>query len=107
MGVDGPFIKPLVTGSNIDARQANIESSPVWDTSCLSELIFDLIYRQFLCVKCPKSVTIQYLHTSAVIDEKHRREIHPVTGDNIPDLVLAFQSQNRHQSVHVLGLWCV
>jgi len=40
---------------------ASIESSPVWDNSCLAELIYDLINRQFLCRRCPKPVTIQYL----------------------------------------------
>jgi len=39
----------------------NIESSPVLDTSCLTEQIYELINRQFLCVKSPKPVTIQYL----------------------------------------------
>jgi len=43
------------------APLANIESSPFWDTSCLTELICDLINMQFLCGKCPKTVTIQYL----------------------------------------------
>jgi len=33
---------------------ANIESSPVWDTSCLAELIYDRINEQFLCGKGPK-----------------------------------------------------
>jgi len=42
---------------------ANIESSPLWNTSCLSELIYDLINRQFLRGKCPRTVTIQYLLT--------------------------------------------
>jgi len=37
-----------------------IESSPVWDTSCLTELIYYLIDRQCLCGKCPKTVQIQY-----------------------------------------------
>jgi len=32
-------------------QQAEIELSPVWDTSCLAELIYDLISRQFLCGK--------------------------------------------------------
>jgi len=40
----------------------NIESSPVWDTSFLAELIYDhIIIRQFVCGKCPNPVTIQYL----------------------------------------------
>jgi len=30
----------------------NIESSPVLDTSCLVELIYDLINKKFLCRKC-------------------------------------------------------
>jgi len=47
-------------------NEANIESSPVWDNSCLDELIYDLIVRQFLCGKCPKTVTIQYLHTGEI-----------------------------------------
>jgi len=43
----------------------NIESSAVkavWDTSCLADLIYHLINRHFLCGRCPKPVTIQYLH---------------------------------------------
>jgi len=39
---------------------ANVESSPVRDTSCLAELIQDLTNSQFLCGKCPKPVTIIY-----------------------------------------------
>jgi len=31
---------------------AKIESSPVWDISCLAELIYEIIKRQFLCDKC-------------------------------------------------------
>jgi len=30
-------------------RDANIESEPVWDTSCQAEQIYDFINRQFLC----------------------------------------------------------
>jgi len=44
-----------------DYSWANIESSLVWDTSCLAELIDYLINVQFLCGKCPIPVTIQYL----------------------------------------------
>jgi len=40
-----------------------IESSSVWDTSCLAELVYDLINTQFLCGKCSKPVTIQYLRS--------------------------------------------
>jgi len=40
---------------------AHIESSPVWDTFCINELIYDLNNGQFLCGKCPKPVTIQYM----------------------------------------------
>jgi len=40
-----------------------IELPPVCDTSCLAELTYDLIDNQFPCGNCPKSVTIQYLHT--------------------------------------------
>jgi len=39
-----------------------IESSPVWDTSCLAEQIYGLINSQFLCGKCSKVVMIQYLN---------------------------------------------
>jgi len=41
--------------------RVNIESSPVWDTSCLVELFYDAINKQFLCGKCSKPVTIEYL----------------------------------------------
>jgi len=47
---------------------ANIESSPVWDTSCPADQIYDLINRQFLCGKCPKPVTIQYLPAVVVVN---------------------------------------
>jgi len=49
----------------IQQRQlyAKIESSPVWDTSCLSELIYDFVNRQFICRKCPKPVKIQFSPT--------------------------------------------
>jgi len=47
--------------------QAKIESSPVWDTSCLVELIYDLINKQFLFKKCFKPVTIKYLHPAAAV----------------------------------------
>jgi len=36
---------------------AKIDSSPVWDTSCLAELICNLINRQYLCGKCDVSQT--------------------------------------------------
>jgi len=42
-------------------REHHIESSPVWDTSFLAELIYDLINRQIICGKCPKWVRVQYL----------------------------------------------
>jgi len=35
-----------MTLSDDGDQDANIESSPVWDTSCLAELISDLINRQ-------------------------------------------------------------
>jgi len=41
-------------------RVTKIESSPVWETSCLAELIYNLINRQLLW-ECRKPVTIQYL----------------------------------------------
>jgi len=46
-----------------ERRGANIELLSVWDTSCLAELIYDIIRpnSEFLCGKCPKPVTIQYL----------------------------------------------
>jgi len=46
-------------------RAENIESSLVWDNSCLDELIHDLINRQFLCGKYPKPVTIKYMRMGA------------------------------------------
>jgi len=47
--------------SRRERRDAHIESSPVLDTSCLAVLIYDLRYRQFLCLKSPNPVKIQYL----------------------------------------------
>jgi len=44
-------------------REVNTELSQVWCTSCMAELIFDLIDRQFLCKKYQKPVTIKYLRT--------------------------------------------
>jgi len=44
----------------LSAKQI-LTSSPIWDTSCLAELVYGRINRQFLCGKCPKLVTIQYL----------------------------------------------
>jgi len=58
---------------------AKIESSPVWGTSCLTELIYDLISRQFLCGKCPTPVAIQYLHPVGVkanVGEIEERGVH-------------------------------
>jgi len=40
-----------------------MKSSPVWDTSCLVELTYDLINRRFLCGMCTKPGTIQYFHS--------------------------------------------
>jgi len=37
----------LFTVNDIEPS-ANIESSPIWDISCLAELIYDLIIRQLL-----------------------------------------------------------
>jgi len=45
---------------------AKIESSPVSDTSCPAELIYDLIDRRFSCRKCPKPVTIRYTATAGL-----------------------------------------
>jgi len=42
----------------------NIELPPVWNTSYLAELIYDLNSRQFLRGKGPTPVTIQYLSTA-------------------------------------------
>jgi len=39
-------IQPQLAQRNVGT---NIESSQVWDTSCLAELINDLTNRQFLC----------------------------------------------------------
>jgi len=41
-------------------REANIESSPVWDISYLAELINDLINRQLLCRKSLEQEKIQF-----------------------------------------------
>jgi len=46
----------------IQQQITHIESSPVWDTSFLAELIYDGINRQFIHGAFPKPVTIQYLH---------------------------------------------
>jgi len=37
-------------------QEENIESSLVWDTSCIAELIYDLVNWEFLCRNCPKPV---------------------------------------------------
>jgi len=50
----------------------NIESSPVWDPSCVTELIYDLINRQLLCGKCPTPVTIKYLPASTPLIKQQR-----------------------------------
>jgi len=42
-------------------REAKIESSSVWDTYHLAELIYEHNSSQFLCRKVLKSVTIQCL----------------------------------------------
>jgi len=39
--------------------QGNIWSLSVWDTSCLAELIYNIINRQLLCRKCPKPVNFR------------------------------------------------
>jgi len=49
-----------------EVRVAKIESSPVWDTFCLAELIYNLFNRQLLSEKCPKPVTIQLLWTGVL-----------------------------------------
>jgi len=41
-----------------------LETSSLCDTSATAELIFNIIFRQFLCVKCPKPVKIQFLGIS-------------------------------------------
>jgi len=48
-------------------QDANIEWSEVRGIYCLAELIYDLINRQYLCGKCRKPVTIQYLHAAALL----------------------------------------
>jgi len=45
------------------ARMANIESSEVWGTYCLPNYLIYFIYKQLLCGKFPKPLTIQYLLT--------------------------------------------
>jgi len=50
-------------------RRANIESSQVWGTSCLADVIHDLISKHFLCRKCPKPVTIEYLPPARQVSE--------------------------------------
>jgi len=45
--------------AHVDAREANIDYSPVCDTSCLDVLFFPSL----LCGKCTKPVTIQFLRT--------------------------------------------
>jgi len=48
-------------------QYAIIESWWVLNTSCLDELIYDLINRQLLCGNCLKPETIQYLHASMLL----------------------------------------
>jgi len=47
--------------SQMPKQEANIECSPVRDTSYLAELIYDLINRQLICRKFPNPVKTQYL----------------------------------------------
>jgi len=51
------------------ATVANIESSPIWDPSCLLNQLIYIINRQYLCGKCLKPVTIQDFH------EGERRQV--------------------------------
>jgi len=44
--------------------RSNIESSDIYGTSCLLNLLIYLIYRHVLCGKCLKSLTIQYLRSA-------------------------------------------
>jgi len=48
-------------GLSVIGSSATFESLPVWDTSCLAELIYDLVNMEFLFGMCPKAVKIQYL----------------------------------------------
>jgi len=52
------------------ALAENIQSSPVWDTFCLADQIYDLINSQFLCRKRPKPVKTQYLRTGGPFKNK-------------------------------------
>jgi len=57
-------------------QDKNIESSPVWDTSRLAELIYNLINKQFSRGNCSKPVTIQYLQTGQFLLFMSCRESH-------------------------------
>jgi len=59
----------------------NIELSPVWDTSFLAELIYNVIIRQYLCGKCLKPVTIQYFVLSVHNDVKRPRKRNNMVGE--------------------------
>jgi len=56
-----PSLLPPLQPTDPQSQGVSIESSPVWNTSCLVELMYNLIIGKFLCGKCPKLVTIQLL----------------------------------------------
>jgi len=60
-----PMSLSLLSAEMINDHSANIESSDVWGTSCLLNKLIYLIHRQFLCGKCSKRLTIQYLRVVA------------------------------------------
>jgi len=64
--------KKVCPACRISVLFAKIESSPVWEISCLAEPIYDLINSQFLCNKCLKPVTIQYLFAGVELNVEHK-----------------------------------
>jgi len=72
LGYKGNKLIPFISQCLLLAC-ANIELSPVSDTSCMLNYLIYLINRQYLCGKCPKPVTIQYFRPVYTDGPTHRR----------------------------------
>jgi len=46
--LDRIILYRVILYKSVAGRSANIELSPVWDTSCLAEIIYNLINWQFM-----------------------------------------------------------
>jgi len=85
------------------APLAKLESSKVWDTSCLAELINDLINRKFLCGKCLKTMTIQYLRSiGAAVVRYCVHNLEAIIPDNL--IRCSFSKKTHIFSVQLYGL---